>query len=174
MHAKREANSSRRVSRALAAAAAAALALGLPAVAGAQQDPGGYLPSEPPAAGGDGGGAGGATGTGGGATFESSATGGGDVSGSGGATDDGATDDGAVTSDGSSSSSGSSGVAGTVTDSSGSLEELPVTGLPAVPLAIAGLLMLVLGALGLRRFSDPPRSAPDPADPSGTRRILGR
>ncbi len=32
-------------------------------------------------------------------------------------------------------------------------ESLPVTGLPAVPMALAGLVMMLLGTLGLRRFA---------------------
>ena len=45
----------------------------------------------------------------------------------------------------------------------------------AIPVAIAGLVMLILGALGVRSFSHrPAHGQRDPDDPSGTRRILGR
>lgn len=66
-------------------------------------------------------------------------------------------------------------VEGTVSEAPVTTEQLPVTGLAAAPLAIAGLVMLVMGALGLRRFSrEPEPQGQDPDDPSGTRRILGR
>lgn len=155
------------------AAIAAALALAaIPAAGWTQDGPGQYEPSPPPKAGGDdptggSGGTGGAGGSGGaGGTFGSAAD-----AASSGTGDSVATDASA----GGGAASGAAAATDTVTESSGAGGELPVTGLPAVPLAIAGLLMLAMGGLGLRRLSDgrvPAR--PDPNDPSGTRRIIGR
>lgn len=159
MSPKRNAHRPRSRRAVLASLAAAVVALGLmPALAGAQ---GGdqYQPSPVPEA----------------PTPQ-------DTDPPSGAPEDGVTDSGAVD-DGSSSGGvvsddgASSEAADTVTDSSGSVDELPVTGLAAAPLAVAGLVMLLLGALGLRRYSGPSDAedaARDPSDPSGTRRILGR
>lgn len=48
----------------------------------------------------------------------------------------------------------SSEATGTVTeDPTSTVESLPVTGLAAAPLAIAGLVLLLLGSLGLRRYT---------------------
>jgi ABC-type phosphate transport system substrate-binding protein len=145
---------SRRLS--IAAATAAALALALPAAAGAQ-GAGQYQPSEPPTAGGSDDPA--PPSSSGGETFDSDTAA---PEATGDSTGTEAVDTGAST-----------GASGTVTESSGT-EELPVTGLPAVPLAIAGFVMLVLGALGVRRLAPISALRRDPNDPSGTRRILGR
>lgn len=150
----------------LTALAAALVLAAIPATAGAQ-GAGQYEPAPPPTAGGGGGagGTGGVAGTGG--TFGSAATDGSAAAG----TD--AT--GAAAVDGSGTASGSTVAGGAVTGSSGAAGELPVTGLPVLPIAAAGLLMMLLGSLGLRRLAVRPASKhSDSDDPSGTRRILGR
>lgn len=139
---------------AAAAVAAASLALALPAAAGAQ-GAGQYEPSPPPTAGG---------------SDEAPPSGGGETFGS----SDAAPTDDSTPAEAPVDAGAAAGASDTVTESSGS-DELPVTGLPAIPVAIAGLVMLILGALGVRSFSRRPAQAQrDPDDPSGTRRILGR
>lgn len=142
-----------------AAAIVAALALAaMPAGAAAQGADDVYGNSPPPTAGGadDPTASDAPSGGGGGETFGSAAE----------------PDSGSADTD---TSSDSAAESDTVTDASEAVEQLPVTGLPALPVAAAGLVMLLLGSLGLRRFSGKPASKrPDPDDPSGTRRILER